>query len=175
MCEVRTLGRSVGARSLPPRRLRRSRMTLRLCHCKPSSQIATFSAGASVSFSFLYGVTASLQRPAHHEAMRRSSKTHGLVCWATGPRSQKQLPRCSFCSIMEFVVWVAVDLVAMDASMVMLCGITDLLGQTDRVSDVGVVSSTFVLIGTIFDGAGASVSPFDSCLDKTVHKLDSSF
>ena len=79
----------------------------------------------------------------------------------------------------------------------MFCWITEPLGNTGRVSGVGVVSSSFVLLGikthdpdklefgwsssslqtfvAFFDGAGASFSPFDYCLEKTVQELDSSF
>ena len=64
-------------------------------------------------------------------------------------------------SVVKVVVWVAADLVvgraavwspsdlvSVDASPVMFCWITDPLGNTDRVSGVGVVSSSFVLLGT---------------------------
>ena len=52
-------------------------------------------------------------------------------------------------SVIGFGVWVAVDLVAIDASLVMFCWLTEPLGRTDRVSDVGVVSSSFVLLGNL--------------------------
>ena len=88
----------------------------------------------------------------------------------------------------KFVVWVAADLVvgraavwsrndlvSIDSSLGKFCWITEPLGYTDRVSDVGVVSSSFVLLGNFLDGAGASFSPFDSCLEKAVDELDFSF
>ena len=53
-------------------------------------------------------------------------------------------------SVIEFVVGVAVDLVPVDARLVMFCSITEPFRNTDRVSDVGVVSSSFVHLGTFF-------------------------
>ena len=50
------------------------------------------------------------------------------------------------------------DLVPIDARLVMFCWITEPFRNTDRVSDVGVVSSSFVHLGTFFDGTGASLS-----------------
>ena len=79
----------------------------------------------------------------------------------------------------------------------MFCRISDRLGNPDRVSGAGTISSASVLLGTktpdpdklvlgmsgsslqsfaaFFDGAGVSLSPFKSCLEKTVQGLDSSF
>ena len=61
-------------------------------------------------------------------------------------------------SVIEFVVGVAVDLVPIDARLVMFCWITEPFRNADRVSGVGVVSSSFVHLGTFFDGTGASCS-----------------